>query len=464
MNIEKWIAAKIAEDIEFREATRGQPPRRLTRRDIERYQLFKINKMIRYVSEMSPFHRGLAERVGRLKTLEDLRKIPFTTAADLSQDPYRLLCVSLTGVVRIFSHFTTGTVTRRPKKIFFTQADIGRIVESMSVVLQTVFESAELEAAGCKVQIFLPNNGEPLSMAQMIAEGVRRLGGTPVIGLCEASTIEQIESVIMTKPDMLMGSAFRLWRITQVGRELRDLSAAGVKIIFVTSEYLSTAMRKRIEDIWNAAVYHHYGMTEPGFVVGVECCQHDGFHFNECDLYFEVVDPETGDVLMNGEEGELVFTSLEREGMPFIRYRTGDIASLTGATCGCGASSLFRIGTLSKKLGMIHSIGHGGTVYSSLFDEALYDIPELIDYRIYLSRRCGIDSLTCKVETLHQDPWLLLEIERCLSEVGPIKRALDEGILFRPVVEIAARESLRRGGRSLKRKIVDERAREEISH
>lgn len=454
MYFEECIHTKIRTDYSFPSTDSGGP---LTRQDIERYQLFRMNRMLAYVSENSPFYRGLASKVGQIGSFAEMARIPFTTSEHLAQDPYRLLCVSLTGVARIFSHFTTGTISNNPKKIFFTQYDADRIVDSMAAILGTVLDASGLSRTGSRVQIYLPDQGPPLSMAGLIALGVEQIGGTGLIGECYASTEEQIQSIKETSPCMIMGSAFRIWRMTQEASVDHDLAQLGVKIIFVTSEYLSRPMRARLQNAWNCQVFHHYGMTEPGFAIGVECQDHHGFHFNEADLFFEVIDPDTGEILSDGEEGELVFTSLDREGMPLIRYRTGDISRMIGEPCNCGASSLKRISTLPKRLELIHKVGFAESIYSSLFDEVLYEISDLVDYRIFLSRHNGMDELTCKIESLSNDGTVAMQVKECLLSIGPIYRAVAGGTMVDPIIQYTERGTLRRGGRSLKRKIVDER-------
>ena len=454
MYLEEWVHTKIQTDKDFSSSGLTSP---LTRQDVERYQLFRINKMLAYVSENSAFYRGYTSRLGHIDSFAEMAKIPFTTSGHLAQDPYRLLCVSLTGVARIFSHFTTGTISNKPKKIFFTQYDADRIIDSMAAILGTVLDASGLSRTGSRVQIYLPDKGPPLSMARLIANGVEQIGGIGIIGECYASTEEQINSIKENNPFMIMGSAFRIWRMTQEARVDHDLAQLGVKIIFVTSEYLSRSMRNRLQDIWNCQVFHHYGMTEPGFAIGIECQEHAGFHFNEADLFFEVVNPETGEILPDGEEGELVFTSLDREGMPLIRYRTGDISRLIYEPCKCGASTLKRIGSLPKRLELIHQIGIGESIYSSLFDEALYGILDLVDYRIFLSNKNGLDVLTCKIETLSNDDVVAKQVQERLLSIGPIKRAVLGGTMLDPIILHSERGTLRRGGRSLKRKIVDER-------
>ena len=429
----------------------------ISRQDVERYQLFRVNEMLAYVSQNSAFYRDHASYVGQIRSYADMAKIPFTTSTHLSEDPYKLLCVSLSGVARIFSHFTTGTISNKPKKIFFTQYDADRIIDSMVAILGTVLDASGLGREGSRVQVYLPDKGPPLSMARLIIKGMEKIGGEGVVGECYVPTEEKIESIQELKPNMIMGSAFRIWRMTQEASVHHDLTELGVSVVFVTSEYLSKPMRERIESAWNCQVFHHYGMTEPGFAIGIECGEHDGFHYNEADLLFEIIDPDTGEILPDGEEGELVFTSLDREGMPLIRYRTGDISCLRAEPCGCGAATLKRIGALPKRLELVHQLGIGEPIYSSLFDEVLYGVPDLVDYRIFLTRENGKDEMVCKIETLRGGEALEAQIREGLLSIGAVNRAVAMGKLYQPVIEQTERGTLRRGGRSLKRKIVDQR-------
>jgi len=543
MFFEEWIHNRIKDTFnsnpEFRHFTGREALTEVTRKDIEAYQIYRLRKTIDYSSANSSFYRDLNTRVGEIRSYEDLSKIPFTDPQDLAQSPYKLLCISMSQIARIFSHTTTGTTTGRLKKVFFTRKDAEAIIDSMSVIMSTVLESAGLDREGRVVQIFLPDNGPPFSIAGLIAKGTEKFGGIPVIGNCAANTEDQIRSIEKTKPDMLMGSAFRIWRITQEASASHDPAKVGIKTVFVTSEYLSTPMRERLEQVWQAEVFHHYGMTEPGFAIGVECQAHDGFHFNEADLLFEVVDPETGAAIKDEREGELVLTTLNREGMPLIRYRTGDVASLIRNPCACGASTLVRIGSIPKRVALISAIGKREKIYTSLFDEALYQISDLVDYRIFLSRDNGKDTLLCKVEVLGEggkigDRLSVISdrlsvtarsknmsqdikggdrspvisgqviggrvrlsvisdrlsvtarsknmsqdikdgdrssvisgqvigenikerVTRKLLTISPVRKSVDADLLAQPEVEIVERGVLRRGGRSLKRRIVDNR-------
>jgi phenylacetate-CoA ligase len=461
MIFEEWIHNRIRDtfniDTEFRQFTGKKDLEEVTRQDIENFQFFRLRKTIDYASNKSTFYRDLDTKIGEIRSSDDLSKIPFTDPEDLAQSPYKLLCISMSQIARIFSHTTTGTTTGRLKKVFFTHKDADAIIESMAAIMSTVLESAGLDRKGRVVQIFLPNNGPPFSIAGLIAKGAEKFGGVPVIGDCAATTEDQIKSIEKAKPDMLMGSAFRIWRITQEASISCNLAKIGVKTVFITSEYLSKPMRERLEDVWHAEIFHHYGMTEPGFAIGVECHAHNGFHFNEVDLLFEVVDPETGEILKGEEEGELVLTTLNREGMPLIRYRTGDVASLIRRPCQCGASTLVRIGSIPKRVALIVDIGEHEKIYTSLFDEALYQIPDLVDYRVFISRENGKDSLICKVEVLESGAKIGKQVARQMLTIPPIRKSIEAGFLTQPEIETVDRGVLRRGGRSIKRRIVDNR-------
>ncbi len=461
MIFEEWIHNRIRDafrlDPGFRQFTGKEEMKEITRADIEAFQIFRLKKTIEYSSCNSAFYRGLDTKIGDIRSCDDLSEIPFTDPEDLAQSPYKLLCISMSQIARIFSHTTTGTTTGRLKKVFFTHKDADAIVDSMAAIMSTVLESAGLDRKGRGIQIFLPNNGPPFSIAGLIAKGAEKFGGIPVIGDCAAATEDQIRSIEQARPDLLMGSAFRIWRITQEAGASHDLAKVGVKAVFITSEYLSKPMRERLEHAWHAEVFHHYGMTEPGFAIGVECRAHDGFHFNEADLLFEVVDPETGEVIRDETEGELVLTTLNREGMPLIRYKTGDVAALIRRPCRCGASTLLRIGHIPKRVALISEIGKQEKIYTSLLDEALYRIPDLVDYRVFLSREDGRDSMLCKVEILGNGDKIKERVTGQLLTIPSVRNSIESHLLNQPEVEIVERGVLRRGGRSLKRRIKDNR-------
>jgi len=427
----------------------------LTREDVVNYQLYRFKKMMSFSIKNSDFYKALYAKSDLPNCLEDISKLPFTFADDLRVSPYDMLCIGLSDIATTFSHTTTGTTSGVPKRIYFSKYDAEQIVISMSAVIQTVFGE---DVNGKKVHIFLPKNGGEFSIAGLISSSVERLGGIPKIGNCFDNTENQIASIKSFKPDMIMGSAFRIWRITQEAKNYHTLNQLGVNKIFITSEYLSDPMRNFMETWWHAKVFHHYGMSEPGFVIGIECEAHEGFHYNESDLYFEIIDPITGQVVEDDNyEGELVLTTLNRTAMPLIRYRTGDIARITREKCSCGTEILVRIGKLPKRQGMDVIIGGNEVIYSSLFDEALHQFENLVDYRIFIHDQSGKDVLECVSEVLGQPTHEVeAELLRLLKTIPAINRCLNAGTL-KIKFSYAKWGELRRGGTSQKRRIKDTR-------
>jgi phenylacetate-coenzyme A ligase PaaK-like adenylate-forming protein len=424
---------------------------------VGKFQLFKLRRALRYVYQESTFYRQLFRKHSvapwDLETLSDLSRLPFTTGSDLVNFPYQLLCVPLSKVTRIFTLNTSGT-SGQPKKVFFTLNDVERIAETVAAIINTVVSCSGLTAQGSAIQIFLPN-GTPVSQRNLVAKGVEKLGAFPVAGDTAATTQEQIQSIEAAKPIMLLGSASRIYRLTQEARQFHRLSGTGVKIVLITSEYLSPGMRKNLEDFWEAQVYHHYGMTEAGLAVAIECPAHNGFHFDEADFFFEIVDPVTGKVLPDGEEGELVLTTLNREGMPLIRYRTGDISRLLPGRCSCGASTR-KIDVIAKRTALMVNIGKETQIYPALFDNVLYAFPDVIDYRVILISEGNKDCLICRVELTSERASFEKDLSQAIMEIPQIRQNVEANRLTPPRVELAKTGQLRREGRT-KQRIIDKR-------
>jgi phenylacetate-CoA ligase len=462
MFLEEWIHNKIRQEVkenpEYRQYIAKGDLKSITSNVIEDFQLFKLRKTLNHAYHESVFYQELFHEHGinpsDVKSLSDLSKIPFTTPANLAEVPYKLLSVSLTKIGRVFTRVTSGT-SSQPKKVFFTGNDLEIITDGMAAIMNTALSSSGLAAQGCVIQIFLAN-GTPVSQVNLVAKGVEKMGSLPVVGDITADTEEQIEAIKGARPVMLMGSAFRIYRITQEARQSHDLAKIGVKIIFITSEYLSPSMRRNLGDFWKAEVYHHYGMTEAGLAAAIECQAHDGFHFNEADFLFEVVDPATGEVLKEDKEGELVFTTLSREGMPLIRYRTGDISRLIRDPCKCGASTLSRIGVITKRVGLIAKIGQGKQIYPALFDDVLYAFPNLIDYQVFLAKEGDKDCLTCKVELTEKEAKLEEKLTEAILNIAPIRESVEANLLTPPRIEFVEPGEIKRAGR-IKQRIIDNR-------
>lgn len=454
--LERWlhniIRQKVKEAPEYRQFVGKESIDRVTRADIDRYQLFKLRKILTYAYEKSTFYRELFNnrgiKVDDISSLDDIANIPLTSPADIAQHPYQFACVSL-GEIERATTFTSSGTTGPQKRVFCTESDLETMTDFMGAGMRSVATKGDV------VQIMLPS-ARPNDQADLLAKGVRKMGGLPVISGTTPSPEEQLRIIDEAHSAVLFASVSRIYRITQETRHNHDLKGKGVKALFVTSEYLSESMRRQLRDAWNCDVHAHYGLTEMGLGVAVECHAHNGYHFNEADLLVEVVDPETGAALTNDDEGELVFTTLTREAMPLIRYRTHDISRLLSRPCECGASTLKKIAKVTRRREGIVKIGEGDEIYPAMFDELIFSIPDVIDYQLTLGREGDRDILLFKVEVTGESQDIGEAISKTVLSHRLIRKNVEAGRIALPKAELVSRGALRRSTRA-KKLIVDER-------
>ena len=402
--LERWIHEKIKGEI-------GSSLYRPTRSHIDTYHLLRLRQTLDYSYEKSSFYRQLFDERGfrckDVNSLGDIARVPLTDPDRLASQPYRFLCVSQAEIARPYTFVTSGTTGPR-KKIFWTRADIERITDFMAAGIMTVAGANDV------VQILLPDS-RPFSQADLLHRGVHKAGAAAVVAGMESSAEENLRMIQENGSSVVFGYAASLLRISRELQKKHDLTAAGVKVLFLAGDYVPSARRQELEDIWKGRVYTHYGLTEMGLGVAVECDAHDGYHFNEADLLLEIVDPATGAPVKPGDEGELVFTTLTREAMPLIRYRTHDISRIIPEPCPCGASTLPRIDQVRRRLESIIRLGNGLEIYPALLDDALAGIPEILDYRVIVTRHGDKDCIEFTIETARHWPELRVGIESSLK-------------------------------------------------
>jgi phenylacetate-CoA ligase len=193
-----------------------------------------------------------------------------------------------------------------------------------------------------------------------------------------------------------------------------------------------------------------------GLGVAVECSAMNGYHFNEADLLVEIINPGTGEPVRKGEEGELVFTTLNNEAMPLIRYRTHDISRLIEESCPCGAATLLKIDKVKKRLESIIAIGDGYEMYPALFDDVLFEVPGLIDYQVLVTGEGNRDRLDFKIEMIEEREDRISEIKLKLLSAPIIAKNIAAGKMVEPRIETVAWGALKTVGRA-KKMIVDRR-------
>ena len=407
--LEDWTAARL-----------GLVGKRVDRRLLESYQLEKLSATIRFAAANSPFYR---KHLGRnaaagLRTLADLTGLPFTDAADLRRHGSQMVCVSQSWIDRVVTLDTSGTVGE-PKRLWFTAEDQNLTVDFFQAGM------AILTRPGDRVLILLPGR-RPGSVGALLAQALAGAGMTPLPydwsgNLADAARFLQDERV-----DSVVGSPIQVLAVARYSAE-RGGSLSCLRTVLLSSDYAPRSLIREVERIWNCRVFDHYGMTEMGLGGGVECEAHAGYHLREMDLFFEIVDPQTGERLPAGCEGEVVFSTLTRRGMPLIRYRTGDLSRFLPESCGCG-SVLKRLDRLGGRMDSILRLPAAELRLGEIA-EAVFAVPGSLDYAV--TALPGKERLTLEVAvwSLGSPATTQAAVFEELGRIGAVREARDAGRL-----------------------------------
>ncbi len=305
----------------------------LTRNELGSYTARKLEETVRYAYENSSFYR---EKYAGCD-LEDFENLPFATPDELREKAMDFLCVKPGEISRIVT-LDTGGSTGRPKRIYFTEEDQQLTVDFFENGMQLMADSSD------RVLILMPAK-VPGSIGKLLAEGLENFGAKAVCyGLPEMSPLKSDKkNAAETRCLLEIIEKENITGVVALPTHMAMLAKynGGAKDSFrwalLSAEYVSQDDVELIKNSFGCEVYEHYGMTEMGLGCAVSCGCSEGYHVREADLYIEIIDPETGDVIPDGQTGEIVFTTLTREGMPFIRYRTGDFSRWITEECDCGS-------------------------------------------------------------------------------------------------------------------------------
>ncbi len=444
MFLENWLHKKIRERSGDEDGMDCLDS--MDRSGIEKYQLSRLRHTLQYANKNSSYYRKLFHENGinpeEVRSLTDLSALPFTEPNHLAESPYRFLCLSQAEVEHACTFVTSGT-TGPQKKIFWTQGDLERITDFMAAGIGIVASPADI------VLISLPD-GRLNSQADLLSKGVSKLGAKPLISSMDLSAEEQLDIIQQRRPAVIFGYTSRIFRMSKELQTNHDLRSLGVRVLFLASEYLPDSMRCELQNIWDCRVHTHYGLTEMGLGVAVECSAQNGYHFNEADLLLEIVDPQTGKAVEPGMEGELVFTTLSRDATPLIRYRTHDISSFITEPCSCGSRNLLRFGAVKKRIESILRTQSGDELYPALLDDLLFEISGLVAYQAILERREDKEKLHLFIEMAHPENNSRSEILNRLASAPIIARGIALGAMMGPEVEFVGSGSLRLESRAKK--------------
>jgi phenylacetate-CoA ligase len=362
-----------------------------SRDEISALQLERMTWSLRHAYENSPFYRRRFDAAGvhpdDCRSLEDLAKFPFTTKQDLRDSyPFGMFAVPRERINRL--HASSGT-TGKPTVVGYTAKDL-------DVWGQVVTRS--LRAAGARPHMMLHNAyGYGLFTGGLgVHAGAERMG-MAVVPISGGMTERQVQLIEDFKPEVItVTPSYMLAILDQFRAAGLDPRLSSFQVGIFGAEPWTEEMRKEIEQAFDMHAVDIYGLSEimgPG--VACECVEtKDHLHVWEDHFYPEVIDPETGKVLPDGEEGELVFTSLTKEALPMIRYRTRDLTRLMPGT----ARSLRRMAKVTGRSDdMI--ILRGVNVFPTQIEEQIFRVEGLSPhYQIHLEREGRLDTMTVHVE------------------------------------------------------------------
>ncbi|MFF7008900.1 phenylacetate--CoA ligase PaaK [Streptomyces fimicarius] len=415
---------------------------RLGRGELEALQRERLRTTLRHAYDKVPFYRNAFDRAGLkpedCRTLADLARFPFTTKADLRDNyPFGMFAVPEHEVRRI--HASSGT-TGRPTVVGYTERDLDHWAD---VVARSI--RAAGGRPGHKVHVAY---GYGLFTGGLGAHyGAERLGCT-VIPASGGMTARQVRLIQDFRPEIIMITpSYMLTLLDEFERQGVDPRSTSLKVGIFGAEPWTEGMRREIEDRFAIDAVDIYGLSEvmgPG--VAQECVEtKDGLHIWEDHFYPEVVDPFTGEVLPDGEEGELVFTSLTKEAMPVIRYRTRDLTRLLP-----GTARTFR--RMQKVTGRSDDmvILRGVNLFPTQIEEIVLRTPAVAPhFQLRLTRDGRLDALTVLAEARADATGD--ERERAARSIAA---AVKDGVGVSVSVEIVDPESLERSVGKIRR-IVD---------
>jgi len=355
--------------------------------DITAWQIMKLNETLALVRNRSAFYRSMFKDLpGVISDLDEFLLFPFTSSEAVRNHPLKLLCVSQDEISRVVTLQSSGT-TGDPKRIFFTAEDQALTIDFFGVGMSTLVEVGE------RVLILLPGE-KPGSVGDLLRLGLERMGAFPIPYGMVRDPIHALDVMENQGADCLVGSPTQILGLAR--RWVPGHKAP--RTVLLSTDYVPAAIARELENIWDCEVFNHYGATEMGLGGGVECLAHRGYHLREADLYFEIVDPETGAPVPDGEYGEVVFSTLTRRGMPLIRYRMGDRSRFITGYCPCGT----RLRTMEKVSGRYGGfiLAREETLRLPDFDEALFPVPGLLNFTVTLEGDLGKETLKIEAQML----------------------------------------------------------------
>ncbi|MBR2952378.1 MAG: phenylacetate--CoA ligase [Clostridia bacterium] len=416
--------------------------------DMKKLQSEKLVKQVKHVYENVAYYRDLMDKKGvkpeDIHGVEDLHKLPFLTKADLRDAyPYGLLAKPLEDCVRIQS--TSGTTGRRVVA-FYTQKDID--------LWEDCCARAIVAVGGTKKDVCQVAYGYGLFTGGPGLNGGSHKVGCLTLPLSSGNTERQIQfmndlgaTILCCTPSY---AAYIGETLKEQGYKPEDIP---LKAGIFGAEPWTEEMRRGIEETLGIKAYDIYGLTEtsgPG--VAFECSEQTGMHVNEDHFYAEIIDPDTGEVLPEGSKGELVFTSLDKEAFPLLRYRTRDICVLSRKKCSCGRTLVKMAKPMGRTDDML--IIRGVNVFPSQIETVLLKEGYQPNYQIVVDRVKNNDTFDVHVEMTAEQ--FTDKVSDVLKMEKALAAALKTMLGINPAVHLVAPKTIVRSeGKAVR--VIDKR-------
>jgi len=420
----------------------------MERSEMEQLQLELLQTTVNRAYRNVPFYHRKFDQLNLapedVQCLGDIRKLPFTTKDDLRDGyPYELFAVPLREIVRI--HASSGAASK-PVVVGYTRNDLKHWADQTARVMSAAGVSKD-DVVQIAFDYGLFTGGFGMHC------GAERLGAS-VIPVSSGNTERQVQIMQDFRSTALVGTpSFALYMVEVMNRLGVPAAGLWLRVGLFGGEPMTGNMRAEIESRLGIVATDNYGVSAvmgPG--IAGECELRDGLHINEDHFFVEVIDPESLEVLGDGEEGELAITTLTKEGLPMIRYRTRDVSRISRGKCKCGRTTARMAPVRRRTDDMI--IVRGVKVYPRDIEALLYDLEHVQPhYQIVVEREGGLENLTLRVEL--SSGLISDQMQRLVELEDTIKRRVHALVGLTPKVHLVEPRTLQKVGPS--ERVIDNR-------
>ena len=417
----------------------------INRKKLRELQLERLRHIVAYAYDNVPMYKRRFDEIGlkpsHIRTLKDIELIPYTTKDDLRDNyPFGLFAVPMKKIVRL--HASSGT-TGKPVVGGYTRADLDNWSDCIARLL--------VMAGATEEDIFHVAFGYGLFTGGFgLHYGIEKLGAA-VVPVSSGNTERQLMLMKDFGATALVATPSYAMYLAETAKREGILGDLKVRLVCMGAEASTPEMHTALQEMLGAFPTENYGLTEVGGPgVAGECREKAGMHINEDMFYAEIVDTEHNRVLGEGEKGEMVITTLTKEGMPVLRYRTKDITSVTYEPCKCGRTLARMARVVGRTDDML--IIRGVNVFPSQIESVLMGMKELgKTYEIVVDRVNYMDTLEVRVEV--DDAGLLTDYSKLEELVAKIRHALRDVLQLDVRVRLVEPFSIKRAEGKVKRVI-----------